>query len=99
MIRRTITMIPELNQHIMQRARLNRRSISQEISYLIEVALATEADVNLEFVRSVFLAQGGLAGIRDKEASSGDELPGADLGTAQGSKGGPVGDGEPAKND
>ena len=46
-----------------QRARHNRRSISAEIVWLLECALATELEVNVSMMRTLMMAQGGVASI------------------------------------
>lgn len=51
MHRLTISLEPAAHQIIQQRANVNRRSLSREISHLIEQALATEADLDVEDFR------------------------------------------------
>lgn len=56
--RYTITLSPELFSLLKNRAELNHRSINKEITYLIEAALATEIDGNLQIMRMLMKAQG-----------------------------------------
>ena len=56
MIRLTITLEDELSETIKRRAEFNRRSMSQEINFLIEAALAAELEVNLNMLRVMMKA-------------------------------------------
>ena len=56
MIRLTITLEDELSETIKRRAEFNRRSMSQEINFLIEAALAAELEVNLNMLRVLMKA-------------------------------------------
>lgn len=43
------------------RARYNRRSMSAEVVFLIECALAAEIEGNISIVRTLMMAQGGIS--------------------------------------
>lgn len=64
----TIYLDPDLKAAITKRANSNRRTVSQEICFLIEVALATELDVDINFMRNVFLSQGGAKSLVDDKS-------------------------------
>lgn len=64
MVRRlTCTFEPGLLELLEQRARHNRRSVSAEIMYLLECALASELEVNVSIMRTLMMAQGGVSSI------------------------------------
>ena len=49
------------------RAALNRRSMNKEIIYLLEAALAAEHGENLDIVRTLMIASGGVAGLKAQQ--------------------------------
>lgn len=53
----------EMDDVLVRRAKFNRRSLTQEISYLIEAALAAESNVDLGFLRNVLMSQGGVSSV------------------------------------
>lgn len=50
-----------LSALIESRADINKRSMNKEIVFLVEAALAAEHDGNLEILRTLMIAQGGIA--------------------------------------
>lgn len=52
-----------LSALIESRAELNKRSMSREILFLVEAALAAEHAGNLEMFRTLMIAQGGIEAI------------------------------------
>jgi hypothetical protein len=58
--RLTLSMPLELHQLLEERAALNSRSVNKEIIFLIEGALAMEIDGNLQILRMLMKASGGL---------------------------------------
>lgn len=60
MERFTVSLDPELFSLLHDRAKYNRRSMSQEIVFLIEAALAAGNEGNLEILRMLMLASGGV---------------------------------------
>lgn len=61
MKRFTITLEPELFAHLLERSEHNRRSMSQEIVFLLECALAVEVEGNLSLMRTLtMMVQGGM---------------------------------------
>lgn len=63
MTRFTMTLDPELYALLQSRANYNRRSISKEVVFLLESALAAEIDGNLSILRTLMQAQGGVSSI------------------------------------
>lgn len=63
MDRFTVTFEPELFSLLRNRAAYNRRSMSQEIVFLIECALANEIEGNITIMRTLMMAQGGVTSI------------------------------------
>lgn len=59
-VRVTITFGAEIYDLLRERADLNRRSLNQEVLYLVEAALASEIEGNLQIIRMLMRAQGGL---------------------------------------
>lgn len=59
MTRFTLTMEDDLFQLLQNRARFNRRSMSNELVFLLEAALAAEMEGNLDIYRALMYAQGG----------------------------------------
>jgi hypothetical protein len=68
MDRFTVTLEPELFNLLKGRAAYNRRSMSQEIVFLVECALAGEIDSNITIMRTLMMAQGGVTSIEVPEA-------------------------------
>jgi plasmid stability protein len=61
-MRRLSTSLPdELFALLEGRAEINRRSMNKEVIFLLEAALAAEHGDNLEILRTVMIAQGGLS--------------------------------------
>lgn len=63
MHRVTITLEPDLSSLLQSRSKFNRRSLAQEIIFLIEAALAAESEGNLTIIRTLMMAQGGISSI------------------------------------
>lgn len=63
MTRFTMTLDPELYSLLQSRANYNRRSISKEVVFLLETALAAEIDGNVSILRTLMQAQGGVRSI------------------------------------
>lgn len=63
MTRFTMTLEPELYALLQSRAAYNRRSISKEVVFLLETALAAEIDGNVSILRTLMQAQGGVGSI------------------------------------
>lgn len=63
MERFTVSLEPELFSLLHERARYNRRSMSQEIVYLVECSLAAEIDSNISIMRTLMMAQGGIKSV------------------------------------
>lgn len=63
MDRFTITLEPELFILLRERAAYNRRSMSQEIVFLVECALANEIEGNREIMRTLMMASGGISAV------------------------------------
>lgn len=59
MNRFTLTLPAGMKELLEQRAHHNRRSISGEAIYLMEVALAAELETDTGFMRSLYLIQPG----------------------------------------
>lgn len=59
MTRFTVSLSPELHEQIRRRAEHNVRSMSGEITHLIECALAAELEGNITILRTLMKAQGG----------------------------------------
>lgn len=64
MTRLTITMEEDLFEILRNRAKYNCRSMAKEIVFLLESALAVESEGNLQIIRTLFHAQGGLDAIQ-----------------------------------
>ncbi len=62
----TLIVDPEMVIVLKRRAKDNRRSLVQEINYLIEVALASELSVDIGFIRNWLLANGGVKSLAEK---------------------------------
>jgi len=61
MKRFTITLEEDLFDHLFERSEHNRRSMSQEIVFLLECALAAEVEGNLSIMRTLtMMVQGGM---------------------------------------
>ena len=58
-MRTTISLDGDLYAVLVKRAEFNRRSLSGEILYLIECALAGEVEGNQHILRTLLMAQGG----------------------------------------
>lgn len=63
MNRFTVTLEPELFLLLRDRSLYNRRSMSQEIIFLIECALASEIDSNITIMRTLMMASGGIKAV------------------------------------
>lgn len=63
MDRFTVSLEPELYAMLRDRSAYNRRSMSQEIVFLIECALASEIDSNITIMRTLMMAQGGIKSV------------------------------------
>ena len=63
MDRFTVSLEPELFTLLRDRAAYNRRSMSQEMVFLIECALASEIDGNLSILRTLMMAGGGVKSV------------------------------------
>lgn len=59
MDRFTLSLEPEFKANLEARAKYNRRSLNQEVVYLLECALAAEIEVNLNMLRTLMIANGG----------------------------------------
>ncbi len=59
MKRYTMSMEQGLYDLLVERAELNRRSINNELLFLVESALAAEIDGNQQILRMLMMAQGG----------------------------------------
>ncbi len=61
-----VSLIVDDDMHtiLKQRAKSNRRSLMQEVLYLIEVALGSEHSIDIHTVRNWLLAQGGTRSLR-----------------------------------
>lgn len=53
MIRRTISLSPELHELIASRAELNTRSFNGEVNHLLELAVYSEVPKNMEIMRLI----------------------------------------------
>lgn len=60
MHRVTVSLETDLSTLLQNRAKYNRRSLSQEIVFLLEAALAAENEGNLSIIRTLMMAQGGI---------------------------------------
>jgi hypothetical protein len=60
MHRLSVALDDDLSALIQSRADINKRSMSKEVIFLVEAALAAEHDGNLEILRTLMIAQGGL---------------------------------------
>lgn len=60
MMRMTVNVEPDLYAVLTKRAEFNRRSLSGEILYLIECALAEEIEGNQSILRTLMMASGGV---------------------------------------
>jgi hypothetical protein len=63
MRRLSTTLEDDLFDLIQGRASLNRRSMNKEVVFLIESALAAQHGDNLEVLRTLFIAQGGVSSV------------------------------------
>ena len=59
-MRHTITLDEDIYLLIQSRASYNKRSMNKEIVFLLEAALAVESEGNLDIIRALFAAQGGV---------------------------------------
>ncbi len=67
MDRLTVSLGGDLFSLLRHRAEYNRRSMSQEIVFLIESALASEIEGNITIMRTLMMAQGGIKSLKDPE--------------------------------
>lgn len=63
MHRLSVALNDDLSALIQARADINKRSMSKEVIFLIEAALAAEHGSNLEILRTLMIAQGGVAAL------------------------------------
>lgn len=63
MERFTVSLEPELFSLLRDRAAYNRRSMSQEMVFLIECALSAEIESNITIMRTLMMAQGGIKSV------------------------------------
>lgn len=61
MHRLSVALNDDLSALIQARADINKRSMSKEVIFLIEAALSAEHGSNLEILRTLMIAQGGVA--------------------------------------
>jgi hypothetical protein len=61
MHRLSVALDDDLSALIQSRADLNKRSMSKEVIFLIEAALAAQHGDNLEILRTLMIAQGGIS--------------------------------------
>jgi hypothetical protein len=71
MERFTVSLDPELFTLLHDRAKYNRRSMSQEIVFLIEAGLAAGSEGNVEILRMLMTATGGIKSM----SVQGDQSP------------------------
>ncbi|KQS84254.1 hypothetical protein ASG58_21020 [Rhizobium sp. Leaf383] len=60
MHRISVALDDDLSALIQSRAEMNKRSMSKEVIFLVEAALSAERGSNLEILRTLMIAQGGL---------------------------------------
>lgn len=61
MHRLSVALDDDLSALIQSRAEINKRSMSKEVIFLVEAALAAEHGGNLEILRTLMIAQGGVS--------------------------------------
>jgi plasmid stability protein len=61
MHRLSVALDDDLSALIQSRADMNKRSMSKEVIFLIEAALSAEHGSNLEILRTLMIAQGGVS--------------------------------------
>jgi len=61
MHRLSVSLDDDLSALIQSRSEINRRSMGKEVVFLVEAALAAEHGGNLEILRTLMIAQGGLS--------------------------------------
>ena len=66
-MRATVNLEPDLYAVLIKRAEFNRRSLSGEILYLIECALAEEVEGNQSILRTLLMASGGVSSLLQEE--------------------------------
>jgi hypothetical protein len=64
MKRLTISLEEDLYELLHNRSNYNRRSMNKEIVFLLEAALSMENEGNLNILRTMMMAQGGLDSVR-----------------------------------
>lgn len=64
MRRLTISLEEDLYELLHNRSNYNRRSMNKEIVFLLEAALSMENEGNLNILRTMMMAQGGLESVR-----------------------------------
>jgi hypothetical protein len=57
-----------LSALIESRAEINKRSMNKEIVFLVEAALAAEHGDNLEILRTLMIAQGGVGALSPSQS-------------------------------
>lgn len=60
MHRLSVALSEDLSALIQARADINKRSMSKEVIFLVEAALSAEHGTNLEILRTLMIAQGGV---------------------------------------
>lgn len=63
----SIRLEPDLYALIQSRASFNHRSMSREVTFLIEAALGAESEGNLQIIRTLFMAQGGIESVTSQD--------------------------------
>lgn len=68
MHRLSVALDDDLSALIQSRADLNKRSMSKEVIFLVESALAAEHGSNLEVLRALMIAQGGVQSLSPSQS-------------------------------
>ena len=79
MMRATVNLEPDLYAVLTKRAEFNRRSLSGEILYLIECALAEEVEGNHSILRTLLMASGGVSSLLPVEEEPRPEQTATDV--------------------
>jgi len=58
-----MTIEEDILEHIEHRAKHNRRSLNQEIMFLLECAISADIEDNQEILRTLMRAQGGVVSV------------------------------------
>ena len=67
MMRASVNLDDDLYVVLIRRAEYNHRSLSGEILYLLECALASEVEGNQQILRTLLMAQGGVKSLKKVE--------------------------------